>query len=145
MNPQPFFRRAARQDASAERVDAGLDARTVFELGGRDDALVALALERVESIPMAAQFVRAEDEAVDPVAALVQDDARVAERRPPAFLEQRAPDRRGLPASRHLRQHVRVATAWGEAAVDEEPGGHGGLSRAMSVARTDRQAAGAEP
>ena len=57
---------------------------------------------------MLGQALRAEEKTFDSAAALVQKDARVARRRAPAFLKQRAGDGRRLTLPRDIRQDVFV-------------------------------------
>jgi hypothetical protein len=65
-----------------------------------------------------------EEKTIDFVAVLIQDDSRVAHRRPPAFLKQRARDGRRLPLSRDIRQGVFVGPPREERSVNEKPVSH---------------------
>jgi hypothetical protein len=70
------------------------------------------------------QAFRAEEKTFDFAAVLIQNDSRVAHRRAPAFLKQRASDGRRLPLSRDIRQDVFVGPAWGERSINEKSVSH---------------------
>jgi hypothetical protein len=69
---------------------------------------------------MRGQHVRAKNQPLDLITALIQDDARITKGCPPTFLKPAAPDGSRLPSARYAGKHMLIGPAWRERSINEE-------------------------